>query len=96
MCLHDLSTRCPYCGKANDLHGNVGGAQHKPRAGSLSLCHSCKQVAVFYDVCAGRLALRKPSRRQREAMAADEQLAALLEQARRMTPGSMLPKWVER
>jgi len=87
--LFDLVVRCPFCGVTNDTHGNVGPDSFRPRAGSLSLCHGCKKISVFKDVCAGRLALRKPSKRQQAEIDGDPQVRALRRQALAMTPQSL-------
>ena len=44
---HAHATQCPFCGKKNDLAGNIGGETLAPMDGDASFCIDCGLVSVF-------------------------------------------------
>lgn len=66
----EIHVRCPHCGKLNDLASGLNGAR-RPDAGSVSLCMTCGEWAVFENDFIG-LRLRVPTEDEWASMQRDE------------------------
>lgn len=53
-----LDTRCPTCGRENDLHTDVKDAGASPAPGDVAICWRCKEPARFETTPLGQLQLR--------------------------------------
>jgi len=58
---------CSACGYEHDAASIVGGSDHRPRPGDMSLCINCGHLAAFDE----QLRLREPTAAEREATSRD-------------------------
>lgn len=89
VAFHDLVLRCPHCDVRNSGHGNAdAGDRHAPEDGSVSICLSCKGVAVF-ERDGGGWRLRKPSPQEAGEMLRDDDFKQFVQEAAGLSSAMM-------
>lgn len=73
-----LATRCPHCTVVNDRHSLPGMAT--PKAGDVSICWQCKQLALFTDE---QGTLRTPTQEELAVLMADPDVIKAVQLAKR-------------
>jgi hypothetical protein len=83
-----FETRCPWCGKRNDIHSNVD-SPGVPKRGDVSLCWGCRRASVYDHFGAVR---RPTDEEQREIDADPGVQRALLAMANALDPAAAVDR----